>query len=377
MPRLFYVLTEDWFFHSHFLERAIAASRNGYEVTVVAREGMHAEIIRKAGLRFLPFEFRRRGLNPLVELWTTLALSRLYRRERPDIVHHVALKPILYGTIAALLTGCKHIVNAPVGMGFLFTSRSLLAKALRPVVGFAMKRLLNPRGSFVIFENKDDMADAVNLGMVSKLGAVLIRGAGIDVKKYPRVPEPPAPIIVSLAARMLWDKGIREYVEASELLRRRGIDICFQLIGAPDDGNPASIPSRQLEQWHAAGLVRWLGQRQDVMSLLAASHIACLPSYREGLPKFLLEALAVGRPVIATDVPGCREAVRHGENGLLVPAANPHALADAIAKLAADKALRMQFADASRARAEKEFSSAQVIAATVRVYERFTIEASH
>jgi glycosyltransferase involved in cell wall biosynthesis len=368
--KILYVVTEDWFFCSHFLDRAIAARGAGYEVIVAAREGAHAEAIHQAGLTFIPVNFNRRGTNLFHEAATFLQLWKVYRQQQPDIVHHVALKPILYGSLAALLERKPFIVNAPVGMGFVFTSRRLLARVLKPMVMFAMRHLLNPRRSKVIFENKDDLGAAIQQKIVRAECAELIRGAGVDTDVIEVRPEPPGPVRIVLAARMLWDKGVGEFVEAARMVKRTFPDARFQLVGAPDEGNPASVSDAQLLTWQKEGAIEWLGQRSDVPAILADSHIACLPSYREGLPKFLLEALAAGRAVVATDVPGCREAVEPGVNGLRVPARECAPLAEGLMQLIVDNETRQRFGKNGRLRAEAEFSAKRIIGETLALYRR-------
>ncbi|EJN00857.1 glycosyltransferase family 4 protein [Herbaspirillum sp. YR522] len=369
--KILYVITADWFFCSHFMARAMAARDAGYEVVVAARAGEHVDEIVRAGLGFIDLKVSRRGVNPFSELATVLALWKIYRHQRPHIVHHIALKPILYGTLAALLGPRPHVINAPVGMGFVFTSPRLLARCLKPLIMLGMRRLLNPRGSRVVFENADDLGAAVQQGLVRRSDTVLIRGAGVDTDEVETLAEPVGPVRVILAARMLWDKGIEEFVGAARLVREKLPDTRFLLVGSPDEGNPASIPPAVLQKWQREGVVQWLGHRTDVPELLAQAHIACLPSYREGLPKFLLEALAAGRAVVATDVPGCREAVEPGVNGLLVPARDTAALAAALCELVPDAQRRQAFGRAGRERAEKQFSSARVIAETLAAYRQF------
>ncbi|MFL9879108.1 glycosyltransferase family 4 protein [Herbaspirillum rhizosphaerae] len=369
--KILYLITEDWFFCSHFIERAVAARQSGYDVVVVAREGVHGKQIRDAGLRLVPLEIQRRGINPFKEMATIFRVLRIYRAERPDIVHHIALKPIFYGSFIARLTGLKNIVNAPVGMGFIFSSSSVLAKSLRPFVNLAMRFLLNPRGSCVVFENQDDLNDAISTDRVRQSDAVLIRGAGINLDAFPVKEEPTGKVTVVLTARMLWDKGVGEYVAAARLLLQRQTQARFLLVGAPDIGNPAAISLQQLEDWEREKVIEWLGHRQDIPEILSNSHIVCLPSYREGLPKSLLEALAAGRPVVTTDVPGCREVVRHEENGLLVPPKEVLLLAEALARLIDDADLRRKQGRKGRQRAEQEFSSQEVIGATLDLYGRY------
>jgi glycosyltransferase involved in cell wall biosynthesis len=368
MPKLLYLITEDWFFCSHFLERAAAAQAAGYDVIVVAREGAHGAVIRDAGLRLIPLQMQRRGLNPLSEWRTLLAIWRIYREERPDLLHHIALKPILYGSLCARLAGLRHFINAPVGMGFVFTSSGRLARLLRPLVLTAMRWLLNPAGSKVVFENNDDLRDFVAKDMVRYSDAVLIRGAGVNLDLFQQRPEPEGVPVVVLTARMLWDKGVGEFVEAARQLRAEGLHARFLLLGAPDSGNPAAIATEQLQAWDAEGVVEWLGYQDDIPMALASSHVVCLPSYREGLPKSLIEALAAGRPIVTTDVPGCREVVIDGENGLLVPPRDATALGKALKCLILDRRLRMRLGMKGRQRAEREFASSIVIDATQHLY---------
>jgi glycosyltransferase involved in cell wall biosynthesis len=369
-PQLIMVLTEDWFFCSHFLERAVAARDAGYNVTILANENGKSARIRAAGLGFIGVPLNRRGLNPLVEARTVRAILAAYRELRPTLVHHVGLKPVLYGSLAARLAGLRSVVNAPVGMGFVFTSRSLKSRLLRPLVRLALRLFMNPSGSKVVFENSDDLTNLVAEGAVRPQDAVLIRGSGIEVADYKPAIESPGPPIVALISRMLWDKGVGEFVEAARMLRADRISARFWLVGATDPQNPAAISEGQLRKWRDEGAVEWLGQRDDIPAILARSQIACLPSYREGLPRSLLEAMAAGLPIVSTDVPGCREAVRHGENGLLVPARDSVALAAGLRLLIEDPALRRRFGVAGRRRAEHEFASSIVIAQTLAVYAK-------
>ncbi|KAA6187492.1 glycosyltransferase family 4 protein [Thiohalocapsa marina] len=373
-PRLLYLITVDWFFVSHFLERAEAARQAGYEVVVMARLGAEAERLRAAGLRVVDWPVARSGVNPLRELRSLWRVVRAYRRLRPTLVHHVALKPILYGSIAARLCGIRRVLNAPVGMGFVFASGRPLARLMRPLMGVALRALLNPPGSRVVFENRDDLAAAERKRLVRPDAAVLIRGAGIDLSRAPVLPEPSGRPRVLLVARMLWDKGVGELVAAARQLKAAGVDAEFVLVGAPDAENRACIPEQQLRDWQSEGLVTWLGHRDDVMTLLAGAAIVTLPSYREGLPKSLLEALAAARPVVATDVPGCREVVIDGETGFLVPPRDPVRLAEALAALLGSAELRQRFGAAGRRLAEQAFSSQQVCRETMRVYSRLLEE---
>ena len=369
--KILYFITEDWFFCSHFRNRAEAAQEAGYAVSLLTHVGERESCVRKLGIALIPLKLLRRSLNPWRELRTFLAILRVYRQQRPQLVHHFALKPIIYGTLAARLARIPHCVNAPLGMGFVYSSPSLLARGLRPLLSLALRFLLNPPNSRVIFENSDDCRAAVQQGLVRAEQAVLMPGAGVELQRFrPRsAPWTGTPKIV-LVSRMLWEKGIGTFVEAARRLRDQNWNAHFLVVGAPDEENPAAIPRAQLEAWDRAGLIEWLGHRTDVPEILSRAQIFCLPSaYGEGLPKAILEAMAAGLPVVTTDVPGCREAVQHGENGLLVPSRDPQALADALAKLLRDPARCQRMGQRGRWRAEREFSSARICTATLQLYE--------
>ena len=352
------------------MERAIASRAAGYEVVIVARENEHGERIRAAGLRFVGLEFERRSINPFSELRTIKQIAALYSHERPDLVHQVSSKPILYGTFAAILTGVPIIVNAPVGMGYIFSSVDLRARLLRPFIRMAYRFLANPRCSRVVFENGDDLKTFVSWGSVRASDAVLIRGAGVDLSRFrPVTRNNPIPVI-ALVARMLRDKGVFEYVAAAHHLHDIGVMARFLLIGAPDPMNPTSIPLKTLEAWNGSKSLEWLGWCEEIPGLLKKIDVMCLPSYREGLPKSLIEAAACGLPIVTTDAPGCREVVRHGDNGFLTPVGDVAQLAEALMQLIKDPELRARMGDRSAEIAVEEFSSDRVIAETLNLYEK-------
>jgi glycosyltransferase involved in cell wall biosynthesis len=366
--RLLFVITEDWFFTSHFLERGAAAVREGYEVAVATRPTTKVGMIESHGMRVIPIDFSRRGLNPLRELRTALQLRRIVREFKPSIIHNIALKPVVTGTFGELLAGATRIVNAPVGMGHVFTADSDRSKLIRPVLQFLLRRLLNPRGSVVIIENEDDLRELLEGGFVHSDAIRLVPGAGVDIDKFVPRPEPAGPVTVLLVARILRDKGVLEFVESARRVRARHPGTRFLIVGSPDDGNPSSLRESDMRRWEEAGDVQCLGFREDVAELLSAAHIACLPSYREGLPKSLLEAAAAGKPIVTTNVPGCRTVAIDGVNGLLVPARDPEALAHAISRLVADPQLRARLGRAGREKAELEFASALIVDQTLDIY---------
>jgi len=355
---------------SHRLPLAVAAQKAGFDVAVATRVGEHGETIRAAGIRLIPFSLSRRRGNPLREV---AALARLYYREQLDIVHHVALKPVLYGALAARLAGVPHVVNAVAGLGWLFTSSGLAARTLRPVICRLFAWLLGAPHSRTIVQNPDDFGLLIKIG-VPEDRLRLIRGAGVDTEVFtPALESPPEAVTVLFSARMLWAKGVGEFVEAARLLTQAGVKARFVLVGDPDPGNPASVPVAALRAWHGENGVEWWGHRDDMPAVFHTAHIACLPSYyREGLPKVLLEAAACGLPIVTTDAPGCREIVRDGDDGFLVPVRDTQALAVALRSLIDNVALRAKMGQRARAIVLSEFSQERVIAETLVVYQELT-----
>jgi glycosyltransferase involved in cell wall biosynthesis len=367
-PKLLYLVSEDWYFVSHRLALARAAREAGFDVVVATRTAGHADPIRDAGLRLEPITFFRSGLAPLGEAGTLLELVRLYRRERPDIVHHVALKPVIYGSLAARTAGVKGVVNALMGLGYVFSSQDLKARVLRPLVRAALEQALKGARARVIVQNRDDFDELVRQGIAGAEDLRLIRGSGVDPSQFdPQHPAAGDPIVV-LPARMLRDKGVIEFAEAAEFLKSRGARARFVLCGEPDPLNPASLGQDEIDALVHRGAVEYWGWRKNMGDVWKSAQIVCLPSYREGLPKALLEAAASGLPIVATDVPGCREIVRHGENGWLVPARDAGALAAALAEAIADPARRARYGARGRRMVEDEFALARVIGETLAVY---------
>ena len=368
--RLLFIVNEDWAFVSHFIERAVAAKENGYDVAVVAHCTNHRSIIESAGLTVFEHGMSRSGTNPFREIASVVNLIKVIRNYRPTLIHLIALKPIVLGSCASIFYRKAQIICAPIGMGYLFSSDDSRARLLRPIVNGALRIALKQSRVAIIIENQDDMDTLKQGNFVQNNQIYLIKGAGVNLNTYRATSETDDHLVVSLFARMLRDKGVTEFVQAATTIKQSRPDIQFQLIGGLDDGNPAALSSQQMEDWVAEGSVTWLGQRSDVPELLAKSNIVVLPSYREGLPKVLIEAAAAQRAVIATDVVGCREAVTDGLNGLLIEPRNSHALTDAIMRLVTDHDLRHKLAQAGRFRAENEFSSEIINTQTLAVYEQ-------
>lgn len=368
-PRLLFVVTEDWYFVSHRLPHAAAAIEAGFEVAVATRIGRHERLIRDSGLSLFPVSFNRSGIGPIEEMRTLAQLLRIYRRYAPDIVHQVALKPVVYGSIVARLAGVKGVVNALGGLGYVFSSQGRRARLLRNVARPALKLALRGGNKRLIVQNEDDRRRIVEGRLADASSVRLIRGAGVDPQGYGRSDAASQPPLVVLPARLLREKGVGEFVAAARLLKARGVGARFALVGQPDTMNPASVMQQEVDDWVAEGAVEAWGWRDDMPAVLAQTQIACLPTYYgEGLPKSLLEAAASGCALVATDIPGCREIVRHEETGLLVPSRDPEALADALQRLIANPELRLTYGDAARRLVESDFSMRRVVGETLDIY---------
>jgi glycosyltransferase involved in cell wall biosynthesis len=367
-PRILYVANVDWFFASHRLPLAKAVLERGADVTVAAADTGLGESLRRQGFRFVPLALSRKGTNPIGDLKLLRSLLRLYRETAPDLVHQITIKPILYGSIAARRTRPRAVVNAVSGLGYSFSSGHR-ARHIRPLVKMLYRIALRTEFSRTIFQNPDDQDDFVRMRLVAADRAVMIRGSGVDCAAFRPAPEPGAPATVILSGRMLVHKGVDIFVEAARLLGGSGNAIRFVLVGPVDPDHPAALGEEQIRSWVDQGLVEWWGNRSDMPEVLAQSHVVVLPStVREGLPKALLEAAAAGRPVIASDLPGCREIVRHDVNGLLVPPGDSEALARAIERLVGSPETRTRFGTAGRGIVEREFAIEIVVKQTLDLY---------
>jgi glycosyltransferase involved in cell wall biosynthesis len=367
---ILFVVNDAGFFLSHRLPLALAARDQGYEVCIATPPGDGVEQIKAHGLRYRQVSLSRSGANPLAELWTIWSLYQLYQELRPLIVHHVTIKPVLYGTLAARLAKVYAVVNAISGLGFVFLARGWFSAMVRSAVLTSYRWLFSRKRLWVIVQNRDDYEYLLEKECLSQDKIELIRGSGVDINAFEMHSERDALPLVVLPGRMLWDKGVGEFVEAAQQLHHIGIEARFALVGGIDPNNPKSVPAKYLAEWAREGEVEWWGNRQDMSEIYKEAHIVCLPSYREGLPKVLLEAAASGRAIVATDVPGCREAVVQGVNGLLVPARESDPLATALQRLITDPALRQSMGHRGRSMALAEFSIDQVIARHLAIYQR-------
>jgi glycosyltransferase involved in cell wall biosynthesis len=370
-PKLLFLVTEDWYFCSHRLALARAARAAGFAVVVATRVRAHGEAIRSEGFALRPLAWRRRGDGLLGAIRAIRAIIGLYRAERPDIVHHVALKPVLFGGIARRLAFPRAadrpaVVDAVMGLGSGFSKTAPAARLRRRALGRALRLVAGSGASWVVAQNPEDRAA---LGIDSRRIA-LIRGSGVDTSRFVPLPEPEtSTLTVALVARMLRDKGVLEAVAAIRRLRARGLAIELLLAGPTDPDSANSLTEETLRALAAEPGIDWLGPVTDVRTVWRRAAIAVLPStYGEGVPKTLLEAAACARPVIATDVPGCREAVRAGETGILVPPDDVNALAEAIAELAVNPARRRAMGRAGRALIEQHFTDEIVARETLALY---------
>ena len=365
----------DWYLYNFRLALAQALRERGDQVTLVSPNGPYTARLQELGFRWIQFPMARRNLNPLLEAITILRLARLYQCERPELVHHFTIKCVLYGSLVSRLLGIRSVVNSVTGLGYVFTE----GDGSPPKYGGSRRRWLQRivklfyrillRRTYVIFQNPDDQAIFIQNDLIDPQRAALIRGSGVDILRFSPRPEEKGLPVVILPARLLWHKGVAEFVQAAHWLRAEGIQVRFVLVGDSDPENPSSVPLAQIQKWEREAVIEWWGWVEDMAEAYAKAHIVCLPSYREGLPKTLIEAAACGRPIIASDVPGCREVVRSGENGLLVPSRDPFALAEAIRLLVKNPSLRREMGTRGRDIAVKEFSTTQIISQTLSVYQ--------
>jgi glycosyltransferase involved in cell wall biosynthesis len=391
--RLVLFANTDWYLYNFRRSLALALRDAGFEVLLLSPDGPYGARLRELGLRWEPVPMDRRSLSPLRETALLWHLWRLFLRERPALVHGFTIKCAVYGSLAARLAGVPGRVSAVTGLGYVFTSDDAKARWLRPLVRGLMRLALGGKRARLILQNPDDVALFERARLVAPARIRLIPGSGVDCTRFAPAnrgaasvasagettgalasgadstdADAPFPFRVLLPARLLWDKGLADFVAAARLLRAQGRAIDFLLAGTPDEGNPAAVPQATVQGWVDEGLLQWLGHVDDMPALFRSVDVMILPSYREGLPKGLIEAAACGLPLVTTDVPGCREVVTDGENGLLVPVRNASILAAAIARLHDDPALAQRLGAAARQRTLAEFDERIVIDKTMAVY---------
>ena len=381
--RLLFVVNESHFFLSHRLPVAQAAQAAGFEVHVAAPDdhvwapdGFDVAELARHGFVYHRVPLSRRGANPLQDAGTFLAILTLLRRLRPDVVHLLTIKPVLYGGIASRLAGAPAMVAGITGLGHAFVARGPRAALLRTALRALYRLALAHPNCAVIAQNRADQAALAEGRFVAAARIALIRGSGVPLDEYPPSPDPGGVPVAILPARLIWEKGVETFVEAARLLKSRRIPGRCALVGATRPQNPRAVPAATLEGWVREGAVEWWGRREDMPAVFAQSHVVCLPSaYGEGVPRALIEAAASARPIVASDIPGCREIARDGENALLTPPGDAAALAGALARLFAEPELRRRLGEAGRRIAEAEFSAEDVGRRTLALYEKLLARA--
>ncbi len=368
-PRIAYIVTEDWYFLSHRLPMARAAKAAGLDVHVLCRIAKGQAAIEAEGFTAHGLSWSRGSVSPAGNAQAVAEVARVLRRIRPDIVHNIALKPALLGSLAALTQPRAAVVNSITGVGSSFLSQSFAGRIGKAALGRALALLMNRARARAVVQNPDDAALLADLA-VRASNIVLIPGSGVDTDAIQPVPEPPPPVRAAFVGRMLEDKGVRTLVDAHRLLRSEGVALHLILAGDPDPENPTSISGEELAAWGREPGITWAGHVTDIAGLWRDSHIAVLPSRREGLPKSLLEAAAAGRPMVASDAPGCREVAIPGETGILATVDDPRSFAAALAQLAADPAMRARLGGNARRLAVERFSANAIGQQTVDLYRR-------
>lgn len=377
--RVAYVVNHAAFFVSHRLPLAMGARHAGFDVCLLTGQAGSQEMeltaltqLQAAGVVHQRAVFSSSGMNPLVELVGLLQLVWFILRYRPDVVHCASPKGVLYGGIAARLCRIPGLVLAISGMGYAYTSgsgfggvRALVRRVYGALAGFAFHHP-NVR---VIVQNQDDFQSVVEKGLAQPECVTLIPGSGVDLTLYDGCSPASKVQMVLLPARMLKDKGVEEFVQAARQLKKLAPDWRFILAGAAGYDNPSAIGVDQLQSWGAEGCIEWLGHVDDMTPLYQDAAIVCLPSYREGMPKALLEAAAAGCAVVTTDVTGCREAIETGVTGDLVPVRKSDELADALLSLIKDEKRRRAYGMRGQARAMAMFSIASVVNQTIEIYK--------
>jgi glycosyltransferase involved in cell wall biosynthesis len=372
--KIIFFANSEWYLFNFRLSFAKHLREHGIEVVMVSPSGPYGKKIEAEGFRWIPVPMARRSLNPFCELWLLWRLYRIYQVEKPNIVHSFTIKSVVYGGLVARLFGINAIVSAVDGMGFVFSSESVLAIMLRPLVRFLLQIALGGGKGRLIVQNPDDREEFNSFSITDSSNVNLILGCGVDTNHFSpakKLPGSEQTKKVLLAARLVWAKGIAEYVEAAQRLKVLGYKVDFLLAGEPDFGNPNSVDLEQVARWQQDNIVQPVGHIDDMSELLKSIDIMVLPSfYREGIPRSLMEAAAAGIPIITTDTPGCREIVKDGLNGILIPAQDSNALAEALRCLIDDPKLASSMGKAGRSKVLAEFDEKLVFKSTIGVYRQ-------
>ncbi len=375
--RLLFLVNEALFFATHRMPVAHAARDSGFEVHVAAPyEPGPVATIEANGFVYHPIPLLRSGTSISGELNLLWAFWRLLGRIKPDLTHHVAMKPVAYAGCLARLRGVPAVVHAVTGLGYLFIRDDLRSRMRRTFIMLLFRFALGHRNGRVIFQNPDDFGLFTRRSAVDRAVATIIRGTGVDMERFAPAADRGQRPVVMFPARIIGDKGIHEFVEAARRLTDEGVDADFVIAGRTDPANPTAVEEPTVREWEREGIITWWGYCEDMAATLRRAWIVCMPSYREGLPRVLIEAAACGLPIVTTDVPGCREIVDDGVNGLLVPARDGVATAAAIAKLIGEPATRRRMGEASRAMAVAEYDIDDFVRRTLAVYAKVVPDAT-
>jgi glycosyltransferase involved in cell wall biosynthesis len=368
--KILFIVNVDWFFVSHRLPIALSAIKEGYEVHIACDITDKGEYLTNLGLKVHPLPFSRSGKNIFSELNSLRAIYKLLKNVKPDLVHAVTIKPVLYGGIISRVCNVRAFVGAVSGLGLVFIANDLKTKAIRIFVKALYKLSFKHRNMKAIFQNEVDKSTLINSGIITADDTILIKGSGADLSEYSFSVEDQGTPKVIMAARLLKEKGVLEFISMARTLKEKGVVANFLLVGEPDYGNPNSFTANDLVLWKRAGFIELVGFSNDIPKLFSQSHVVVLPSfYGEGLPKVLIEAAACGRPIVTTNNPGCREAVIENETGFIVPIKDVDALSASVLKLIEDKALRIQMGLAAREFAVKEFDVRSVVKKHLEIYK--------
>ncbi len=370
MKKLLFVVNVDWFFLSHRLPIALAAQKEGFEVHIATVITDNLGVLQAHGLKVHALGLERGGVGLLNAVQTALDLRHIIKRVKPEVVHLVTIKPVLLGGLVARWMRVPALVSAVSGLGYVFTAHGLKARLRRGLVVLVYSWALGHRNQAVIFQNPDDRDTLMAATGLTHSKVEMIRGSGVDLTQYNIAPEIAGVSVVLFPARLLADKGVFEFVAAARLLRAKGLAARFVLAGLVDTVNPTSVTQAQLDAWVAEGVVEHWGYRSDMPHVLASANVVALPSYREGMPKALLEAAACGRAIVTTDVPGCRDTIEPGVTGRLVALRDEVNLAYAIEELLSHPEQRMAMGLAGRRLAEQEFDVRAVVEKHLAIYQR-------
>ena len=368
--KILFIISEDWYFVSHRLALAKSAIQVGYNVALLSRYTNHRKAIENANIETIDWPLDRSSKNPIKELIAIISVISSIRQFRPSIIHSVAMKPVIYSSIASLFTGLDNRIFALAGLGFVFTSNKSYAKILRPFLKVIFSLLFKGKKTKLILQNPDDQRQLLSEGVINLKNIRLIRGAGVDTKTFSFKTIPSNMPIIILPSRMLWAKGIQDFIDCAKVINIDNIMARFVLVGTPDDQNPDSISTQLLTEWHKDGVIEWWEFQSDMPNVFHQSTIVCLPTtYGEGLPKSLLEAASCGRPIVAYDVPGCREIVKDGYNGYLVQPKSIDGLVEAIILLINNYKLCVQMGKDGRKLVKKYFTQEKIAQETMAVWD--------